>query len=134
MSGLTGRREGPAELRADVSSDPADVAEIRRAVSDAVRRWGVAVDSGVVALLVSELVTNALVHGRPPLELRASRVGAGVRVEVLDGAAGAPPRPRRTPPPDDPHGRGLNIVAALATRWGTAATTHGKAVWFELEP
>jgi hypothetical protein len=39
MTGLTGRREGPAELRSAVSDDPADVAQARRAVRDAVLRW-----------------------------------------------------------------------------------------------
>ena len=135
MSGLTGRREGPAELRSPVSNDPADVAQARRAVSDVLRRWGLTIDPDVVALLVSELVTNALVHGRPPLELRASRVSDGLRVEMLDGAGERRPRRRSVQPStDDPRGRGLAIVSALATRWGTAPSPGGKTVWFELDP
>ncbi|HEU4491494.1 MAG TPA: ATP-binding protein [Jiangellales bacterium] len=135
MSELTRRREGPAELRSPVSNDPADVAHARRAVRDVVRRWGLDLDPDVVALLVSELVTNALVHGRPPMEVRASRVGSGLRVEVLDGAGERQPRRRSVrPSADDPRGRGLTIVSALATRWGTAASPGGKAVWLELDP
>jgi anti-sigma regulatory factor (Ser/Thr protein kinase) len=135
VSGLTGRREGPAELRSPVMNDPADVAQARRAVRDALRRWGLDLDPDVVALLVSELVTNALVRGRPPMELRASRVGSGLRVEVLDGAGERRPRRRSVrPSSDDPRGRGLTIVSALATRWGTAPSPGGKAVWFELDP
>jgi len=135
VSELTGRREGPAELRSPVSNDPADVAHARRAVRDALRRWGLDLDPDVVALLVSELVTNALVHGRPPMELRASRVGSGLRVEVLDGAGERRPRRRSVrPSADDPRGRGFTIVSALATRWGTAPSPGGKAVWFELDP
>jgi len=135
VSGLTGRREGPAELRSPVSNDPADVAQARRAVRDVLRRWGLTIDPDVVALLVSELVTNALVHGRPPLELRASRVSDGLRVEMLDGAGERRPRRRSVQPStDDPRGRGLAIVSALATRWGTAPSPGGKTVWFELDP
>jgi anti-sigma regulatory factor (Ser/Thr protein kinase) len=132
---MTGRREGPAELRSPVSNDPADVAQARRAVREALRRWELDLDPDVVALLVSELVTNALVHGRPPMELRASRVGGGLRVEVLDGEGERRPRRRSVrPAADDPHGRGLTIVSALASRWGTAPSPGGKAVWFELVP
>jgi hypothetical protein len=84
---------------------------------------------------VSGLVTNALVHGRPTMELRASRVGSGRRVEVLDGAGERRPRRRSLrPSADDPRGRGLTIVSALATRWGTAPSPGGKTVWFELDP
>jgi len=79
------------------------------------------------ALATTELVTNALVHGRPPIELRLRLESTDVLIEVRDRAT-YQPRKRR-PDQTDEHGRGLQIVAALASRWGTRPTEHGKAVW-----
>ena len=79
------------------------------------------------ALATSELVTNALLHGRAPVDLRLRIEGADVLIEVRDRATYQPRKLR----PDDTgeHGRGLQIVAALAARWGTRPTENGKAVW-----
>jgi two-component sensor histidine kinase len=78
-------------------------------------------------LLVSELVTNAVVYGRPPIELRIRRTVVHVVLEVYDAAPFLPRKLR--PTPEDEHGRGLQLVAHLADRWGTRPTQHGKAVW-----
>jgi anti-sigma regulatory factor (Ser/Thr protein kinase) len=86
-------------------------------------------------LLVSELVTNAILHAEPPVTLRAETDGQRLRVEVHDGtsappvlqAAGSP----GTSPPE--RGRGLFLVASLADRWGWDDHAEGKAVWFELD-
>jgi anti-sigma regulatory factor (Ser/Thr protein kinase) len=79
------------------------------------------------ALVTSELVTNAVLHGRPPFDLRLRFEDQTVLIEVRDHA---PYQPRKQRPDEtDEHGRGLQIVAALAERWGTRATEHGKAVW-----
>ena len=79
------------------------------------------------ALATSELVTNALLHGRPPVDLRLRIEGADVLIEVRDRATYQPRKLR--PDETDEHGRGLQIVAALAARWGTRPTENGKAVW-----
>jgi anti-sigma regulatory factor (Ser/Thr protein kinase) len=89
-----------------------------------------------VALLVSELVTNAVVHtGRPAvLRLRRGRAGSGavpVRLEVVDGS-GRAPVPRRAAG-EDTAGRGLELVEILADRWGWQAEGAGKRVWCELD-
>jgi anti-sigma regulatory factor (Ser/Thr protein kinase) len=78
-------------------------------------------------LVTSELVTNALRHGLPPVELRMRIESGDVLLEVRDRATYQPRELR--PDDDDEHGRGLQIVAAVAARWGTRSTKHGKAVW-----
>ncbi|MBX6168721.1 MAG: ATP-binding protein [Thermobispora bispora] len=82
-------------------------------------------------LLVSELVTNALRHGRgAPVLALLVRDGV-LRCEVEDEAR-VPARVRDTTPDDDEDGRGLLIVESLSRCWGTRPTRRGKAVWFEL--
>lgn len=79
------------------------------------------------ALATSELVINAVVRSRAPVELRLRIEGADVLVEVRDGATYQPRKQR--PDEDDEHGRGLQIVAALSACGGTRPTEKGKAVW-----
>lgn len=87
-------------------------------------------------LLISELVTNAVVHTGCPAVLRmlfgAGRAEAGtVRVEVADASA-APPRPRHAEG-DDTNGRGLELVEGLADRWGWQPEGAGKRIWCEVD-
>ena len=83
-------------------------------------------------LLVSELVTNAVVHGRGRIRLLARLDGDRLRVEVIDEGSGLEPAVRERDF-ENPRagGRGLTIVDAESSRWGIhKGTTH---VWFELE-
>jgi anti-sigma regulatory factor (Ser/Thr protein kinase) len=80
-----------------------------------------------VVLATSELVTNAIVHGLGPIDLRMRMNSREVLVEVQDRGTFQPRKLR--PTAEDEHGRGLQIVAALAERWGTRATEDGKSVW-----
>ncbi len=83
-------------------------------------------------LATSELVTNAIVHGRSEVHLHLAVDGqrGALRVEVGDDNSRHP----RMQPADDGalDGRGLFIVDLLATRWGVRDTPTGKVVWFEL--
>jgi anti-sigma regulatory factor (Ser/Thr protein kinase) len=95
--------------------------------------FGAEVDGGLLhraQLLVSELVTNAYVHGQGSIELRAALDGDRLLVEVIDEGSGF----ERTVDErslESVGGRGLAIVGALSNRWGIhEGTTH---VWFELE-
>ena len=120
------------ELRATLSADPEQVAEARRLVAGYLRDSGEE-DGEVAVLLVSELVTNAILHGRAPLELRAQTAGAGLRVEVYDHDPATPPILRHDFDLTEPGGRGLQLVDTLADRWGWTENDGGKVVWFELD-
>ena len=81
----------------------------------------------------SELVTNALLHGRPPLSLRVRGTSSHPRIEVRD-ASTAPPTQPGAGEGDDilaTVGRGLSMVAMSAVAWGATIEEHGKVVWFE---
>ncbi|WP_411143517.1 SpoIIE family protein phosphatase [Streptomyces sp. x-80] len=85
-------------------------------------------DLGVLA--VSELVANSLQHGTPPMRLRLRRTDRRLIIEVTDGDDHLPRR-RRAEPADEA-GRGISIVATIASSWGSRRTPGGgKAVWCE---
>ena len=86
-------------------------------------------DCDVVAVVVSELVTNSVCHAQTDFVVAIS-VGASVYVEVRDGSW-LPPRRTPTPDPGGETGRGLVLVNALADAWGYQLTAEGKTVWFE---
>jgi len=89
-------------------------------------------------LMVSELVTNVVVHASSVVCLRV-RTGPITRVEVEDAGGPLPERvivaaaTGTVSPSLEPGGLGLAIVDALATRWGTDDADGGKIVWFELD-
>jgi anti-sigma regulatory factor (Ser/Thr protein kinase) len=89
------------------------------------------------ALLVSELVTNAVVHAASDVCIRVSARPL-IRVEVEDHDPRLPEtRPARDTPPVvdalEPGGLGLAIVDGLASRWGVDRLADGKVVWFEID-
>ncbi|MFF2852515.1 SpoIIE family protein phosphatase [Streptomyces sp. NPDC058001] len=85
-------------------------------------------DLGVLA--ASELVANSLQHGTPPMRLRLRRTDRRLIIEVTDGDDHLPRR-RRAEPADEA-GRGIAIVATIASGWGSRRTPGGgKAVWCE---
>ena len=105
----------------------------RRATQRAAELWRLDREVTETALLlVSELVTNAIRHGAPPVRLSLRLDADRLRVEVTDGSP-APPRLSRAGP-DQTGGRGLQIVQQLAHKWGSqvSKTRLGKTVWFEL--
>lgn len=88
-------------------------------------------DLDTAELLVSELVTNAVVHAGTSFELVVClRGGTTLRVEVVDGSAQHPTARRHSLTAGT--GRGLHLLDELADRWGVAVGSKGKTVWFEL--
>ncbi|QTE01293.1 SpoIIE family protein phosphatase [Streptomyces cyanogenus] len=132
-------RSSVITARAAASFEPVgrSVATARSFVRDTLQGWGFAdiVDDAVV--LTSELVTNAVVHAGTHADLLCLRTEDGVRIEVSDRY------PEREVPlqgspatmgsPDREGGRGLQLCAALATRWGVDYTPTHKNVWFHLD-
>ncbi|MFC8247207.1 SpoIIE family protein phosphatase [Streptomyces chartreusis] len=132
-------RSSVITARAAASFDPVgrSVASARSFVRDTLQGWGFAdiVDDAVV--LTSELVTNAVVHAGTSADVLCLRSEEGVRIEVADRY------PEREIPlqgspvnmgsPDREGGRGLQLCAALAGRWGVEYTPTHKQVWFQLD-
>lgn len=114
-------------------ADPGAVRTARARVRAQLGDWGLESVEDMTALLVSELVTNSLRYASGPIGVRLVRPGkpsAPLLVEVSDPIP-EPPR-ERTAAPDDEGGRGLQLVACSARRWGTRQGRTGKTVWFEL--
>lgn len=103
----------------------------RRFVHERCEDWGCSEVIDAAALIVSELVTNAILHAGTPAELRAQWCNGVLRLEVMDNAEGKPPHPRMAKPYDE-NGRGLFLVDALSTAWGVESTDRGKVVWAEV--
>ncbi|MGH9109094.1 MAG: ATP-binding protein [Acidimicrobiales bacterium] len=99
------------------------------------RQWAAAALGGwpesaveTVQLLLSEVVTNAVLHAATTVDLRLVPERGGVRLEVADGAAAAPILKHYGPDADT--GRGLHLLTHLADGWGVLRSQDGKVVWF----
>ncbi|MDG9726695.1 ATP-binding protein [Streptomyces sp. DH41] len=104
---------------------------------EALAEWGMRERADDVELCVSELATNALVHGVPSgrgflLRLLPYGDGDGVRVEVHDSGDGVPAVPQADVREPREGGRGLLLVSELADKWGVEERAPGKIVWCEL--
>ncbi|SDC95281.1 ATP-binding protein [Streptomyces prasinopilosus] len=126
-------------MQLEIRPDPAEVGRARRWTRSRLAGSGIAADEPLaetLVLLVSELVTNAVVHTGCPAVLRLSLPGAAageatVRLEVADRSDRAPV-PRRADG-DATGGRGLALVDGLADRWGWSTDGAGKRIWCELD-
>lgn len=82
------------------------------------------------ASCASEVITNAVVHGKDDSRLTVTTLPSSVLVEV--GDAGRSFAPEQTPVTVSGHGRGLKILGAWASGWGIRETPPGKVVWFNV--
>ncbi|MFJ8362441.1 ATP-binding protein [Streptomyces sp. NPDC093984] len=131
------------QVQLEIRPDPAEVGRARRWARSRLAGSGIAADEPLaetLILLVSELVTNAVVHTGCPAVLRLLLTGAcdgpsdaagTVRLEVADRSA-RPPQPRHAGG-EETGGRGLELVDGLADRWGWDAEGAGKRIWCEVD-
>jgi anti-sigma regulatory factor (Ser/Thr protein kinase) len=120
------------ELVETVQGEPREVSRVRHALATALSRWGVTDGATDVAvLLTSEIVTNAIRYGEPPLELHAVLHGLELTVSIDDAGHG-PVHAVDHVRWDSQGGRGLHLVEALSDRWGVRERQCGKQVWFAL--
>lgn len=137
------------QVQLEIRPDPTEVGRARRWARSRLAGSGVADDEPLaetLILLVSELVTNAVVHTGCPAVLRLSFQGAPqgaqgavaggfVRLEVAD-LSPCPPAPRHADG-DETNGRGLELVDGLADRWGgapRASASASGASWTDVRP
>jgi anti-sigma regulatory factor (Ser/Thr protein kinase) len=117
----------------ELSNDPSSVAAARAFVRGRCVSAGLPDElCDLAALLTSETVTNAFVHGRSDVRLGFESDVKGVTVTVQDDDTRLPVLGRL----DDYEalgGRGMAILAQLAASWGTYAVTGGKVVWFRVD-
>ncbi|KUJ70521.1 protein phosphatase [Streptomyces albus subsp. albus] len=112
----------------DLPDDPAAVADARHMAGHQVTEWGLPEIAFTTELIVSELVTNAVRYGAPPVRLRLIRDRTLI-CEVSDGSNTSPHlRHARS---TDEGGRGLFLVAQCTQHWGTRYTPQGKTIWTE---
>ena len=112
----------------DIPADPEYVARARELTTRQLEAWQLEEASFITELVVSELVTNAIRYGSPPIQLRLIRDSMLI-CEVSDGSNTAPHLHRARV--FDEGGRGLLLVAQLTQRWGARYGTAGKTIWCE---
>jgi anti-sigma regulatory factor (Ser/Thr protein kinase) len=122
-------------LTASVDLRPAarSVPTARRVVGELLTSWRAPQDRQAAELLVTELVANVVDHvqGEAVLSLEVELSQSWLRISVADGSAIRPVV--RALDHERPRGRGLQIVEAIADRWGAEDHLGGKRVWFELD-
>ncbi|MEU6669009.1 SpoIIE family protein phosphatase [Streptomyces sp. NPDC046727] len=113
---------------------PEAVRHARRFTRRTLRAWGIPRDMLDTALLVvSELVTNALVHTGGPVRLDMSLVNHRLRLAVADSSPRSPVKPASIGW-EATGGRGILLVEAVSVAWGTVPVSGGKLVWADLVP
>ncbi len=102
----------------------------RRWAVEHLRAWAPGRDSDEAVLLLSELVTNSVIHARTALTVDVGLDDDCLHVEVSDGDPNLPVA--STPQVNASSGRGLMLVAHLADAWGARPAPDGKVVWFDV--
>ncbi|MBB1245192.1 serine/threonine-protein phosphatase, partial [Streptomyces durbertensis] len=126
-----GMRVKPARASSTVWRLPDAVMHARRFTLRTLRSWGVEEEADEVLLVVSELVTNAVVHTQGPVNLDLTLAGDRLRVAVSDASPRSPAKPTSLDW-EATGGRGLLLVEAMSASWGSVPISGGKQVWGEV--
>lgn len=127
------RAHVPRWIRHHLAPVPASAAAVRDVIDETCATWGLTRLRDTARLVASELAANAIVHAATGFDLLASYTGRFLRIAVQDGSPELPRIKPQAPvrsaiiPPGS--GRGLRIIAAVATHWGVTRTAGGKIVW-----
>jgi anti-sigma regulatory factor (Ser/Thr protein kinase) len=105
--------------------EPSAIGRARNLIAEHLRQWRCATPDDAT-LVVSELVTNAIVHAGGAVRITVTRDGDNVRIDVHDNGSGFP---HLRTADTSPGGRGLHIVDQLSKQWGSQPTATGKLVW-----
>lgn len=120
----------PLRVHRTFAAEASSVGEARRFAREQLQQWGATEALDSVSLVVSELVTNAVVHTGTPARLALQLRGGDLRVEVEDHHPGrAVPMVPERPLDRSEHGRGLLITASLSSAWGVEYSPTTKRVW-----
>ena len=113
------------------ANDPAEIARARQMVRAYLEAWGFQRDLGPMELAVSELVTNAIMHGEGRIDVSVSSLGDRLRLEVTDEGAAVPRAGGGTQEIEGIGGWGLHLIESLSDAWGSADRGGGTRVWME---
>ena len=117
-----------------VPAEPAAVGPARRELREALSRWDVGPDTIDAAMLcMSELVTNAVVHAASGCRVHVANTSGTITVTVRSAGSPVLPPDAATDGSLEVHGRGLALVDALASRWGSDLDGGGFTAWFVLD-
>jgi hypothetical protein len=101
----------------------------RAVITEAGRRWGRAELVGSACIVATELVNNVVAHARTPMVVLVATTGDGLSVAVRDRSPHLPAYQGAPVSPTAPGGRGMLLIDAVASRWGSLPLADGKVVW-----
>lgn len=130
MSGGTSTAERPGSVERRLPPTPSSVSTARDLVRELLAEAGREDLAETAVLLVSEVVTNAILHAGTPVDVRAVLDVDGLRVDVADGSRHLPSRRRYAATAGT--GRGLMLLEQMVDDWGVTQRRDGKTVWFHL--
>ena len=132
VAGVLDAISGALSAKATFDQDLASGRAARRFMAETLAQWDLGDLLDSVNLLVTELVTNAVIHASSDAEVAVVLTPTALRVEVADRGGGDPTR--KDADTFDTSGRGMALVDTLATSWGVEPRDDGgKVIWFELE-
>jgi anti-sigma regulatory factor (Ser/Thr protein kinase) len=125
---------GALVMHLTIGTEPGAVGSARRELRATLAGWDLDEDTAdTIALCMSELVTNAVVHAASGCRVQVTHDAGTITVEVRDPGPGSDLTPPDHSNPLRVDGRGLQLVEALASRWGSSRDSDGFSVWFALD-